>query len=83
MTNFDKEKVYDILESYGFGKIENIVKGGRDGAYSTVFGLTPKLNSSEKVLKLYKRGIGSSQLVKDEFKALKKAFEASDTFPEP
>lgn len=83
MTNFDKEKVNDILESYGFGKIENIVKGGRDGAYSTVFGLTPKLNSSEKVLKLYKRGIGSSQLLKDEFNAMKKAFEASDTFPEP
>lgn len=83
MKDFDRERVNGILAQNGFGEIESVVIGGRDGAYSTVYALKAKPGEPEKVLKLYKREIANKQVVKDEFESMKKAFDVSDAFPIP
>lgn len=84
MTNFDKNKVSTVLKQHGFGEIRNIVTGGHDGAYSTVYELAPKPGLPPMVVKLYKRDTANiRQVVNNEFNSMQKAYNASDAFPKP
>lgn len=83
MNDFDRARVNKILAQNGFGEIESVVIGGRDGAYSTVYALKSDAGEPEKVLKLYKREIAGKQIVKGEFETMQRAFDVSNAFPIP